>query len=177
RSAFTTATKVPHRWWDLSIEEVGRRVIGNDVTATIGSVQLRRLAGFIERRQTIARTYDRLLSDVDGIRTPPPLPAGHAASYYFYWVQLDAGIRDRVAEDLLERGIYTTFRYSPLHKVGLYRADADLPGTEEASAVTLLLPIHQGLDDADVRTVAAELRRAVEHRRAPARRGEPRVRP
>ncbi|HCT79839.1 MAG TPA: DegT/DnrJ/EryC1/StrS family aminotransferase, partial [Micromonosporaceae bacterium] len=33
RSAFTTATKVPHRWWDLSIEEVGRRVIGNDVTA------------------------------------------------------------------------------------------------------------------------------------------------
>lgn len=175
RSAFATATKMPHRWWDLSIQEVGRRVIGNDLTAAIGSVQLRRLAGFVNRRSTIVRAYDRLLSDVDGIRTPPPLPAGHAASYYFYWVQLDAGIRDRVAEDLLERGIYTTFRYSPLHKVSLYRADVDLPGTEETSAVTLLLPLHQGLDDAQVRTVAAELRKAVEHRRAQARRGPPLV--
>lgn len=51
-----------------------------------------------------------------------------------------------------------------------YRGDADLPGTDRASDTTLLLPLHQGLDDTDVRTVVDELRKAVEHRRAAARR-------
>lgn len=74
-----------------------------------------------------------------------------------------------MAEDLLERGIYTTFRYEPLHTVPLFQSDAVLPGTAQASAATLLLPIHQGLDDAEVRTVAGELCKAVEHRRSAVR--------
>ncbi|GLW05788.1 aminotransferase DegT [Microtetraspora sp. NBRC 13810] len=164
-SGLAASARVPHRWWELNVQDFGRREIGNDVTAAIGSVQLRRLPGFVERRREIARAYDRLLAGADGIRLPPPLPDGHVTSHYFYWVQLDAGIRDQVAADLKERGVYTTFRYAPLHKVPIYRGDAELPGTEEAADTTLLLPLHQGLDDADVRTVADELRKAVEYRR------------
>ena len=163
-SGYSAAAKVPSRWWELNVKDFGRRVVGNDVTAAVGSVQLRRLPGFLQRRQQIALTYDGLLADADGIRRPPALPAGHETSYYFYWVQLDAAIRDRVAGDLLDRGIYTTFRYAPLHKVPAYRAGGHLPGADEASDTTLLLPIHQALDDADTRTVADELRKAVEYR-------------
>ncbi|MDT0453974.1 DegT/DnrJ/EryC1/StrS family aminotransferase [Streptomyces hesseae] len=160
------AAKVSHRWWELDVKEFGRRVIGNDVTAAIGSVQLRRLPGFVERRREIAAAYDRLLAGAEGIVTPPPLPPGHSGSYYFYWVRLDAAIRDQVAADLLERGVYTTLRYPPLHKVPAYggATGGALPGTDEASDTTLLLPLHQGLDEADVRTVADELRRAVARR-------------
>ncbi|GAB3959138.1 DegT/DnrJ/EryC1/StrS family aminotransferase [Streptomyces sparsus] len=166
------AAKVSHRWWELDVREFGRRIIGNDITAAVGSVQLRRLPEFVARRREIAQTYDRLLADTDGIRLPPALPAGHTGSYYFYWVQLDAAIRDRVAADLLDRGVYTTFRYPPLHKVAAYRADAaHLPGTEHSADTTLLLPIHQGLDDTEVRTVADELRKAVEHRAGELRSG------
>lgn len=164
-SGFAASARASHRWWELDVQDFGRRVVGNDVTAAIGSVQLRRLPGFVERRRAIAASYDRLLAD-DGVRLPPPLPAGHRSSYYFYWVQLDKAIRDQVAADLLDRGIYTTFRYAPLHRVPAYRASADLPGTDEASESTLLLPIHQGMDDTDVRTVAGELRKSVEYRRA-----------
>ncbi|MER7624966.1 DegT/DnrJ/EryC1/StrS family aminotransferase [Streptomyces sp. NPDC126503] len=167
QSSGFAAAKVSARWWDLNVRAFGRRVIGNDVTAAIGSVQLRRLPGFTARRRAIAETYDRLLAGADGITTPPPLPDGHTSSYYFYWVQLEsARVRDAVAADLLERGVYTTLRYPPLHKVPAYGADADadLPGTDRAADTTLLLPLHQGLDDADVRTVAGELRKAVEHR-------------
>jgi aminotransferase len=163
-SGFSASAKVPHRWWELIVAEFGRRVVGNDVDAAIGSVQLRRLPGFVERRREIARTYDRLLADTDGIQVPPPLPDGHTSSYYFYWVQLDARIRDQVAADLLERDIYTTFRYAPLHKVSAYRSNAYLPGADDASDRTLLLPVHQGLDDTEVRTIADELRKSVEHR-------------
>ncbi|MEU9510992.1 DegT/DnrJ/EryC1/StrS family aminotransferase [Micromonospora sp. NPDC048170] len=164
-SGFSAAGKgVPHRWWELNVRDFGRRVVGNDLTAAIGLVQLRRLPGFVARRREIAAAYDRLLADVEGVRLPPPLPAGQRGSHYFYWVQLDPAIRDQVAADLLDVGIYTTFRYAPLHKVPAYGAGRHLPGADEAARTTLLLPIHQGLDDADVRTVVDGLRKSVEQR-------------
>ncbi|MGC5330208.1 DegT/DnrJ/EryC1/StrS family aminotransferase [Micromonospora sp. DT62] len=164
-SGFSAAGKgVPHRWWELDVREFGRRVVGNDLTAAVGLVQLRRLPGFVARRREIAAEYDRLLADVEGVRLPPPLPAGQRSSHYFYWVQLDPEIRDQVAADLLDLGIYTTFRYAPLHKVSAYGAGRHLPGADEAARTTLLLPLHQGLDDADVRTVVDGLRKSVEQR-------------
>ncbi|MEV0387459.1 DegT/DnrJ/EryC1/StrS family aminotransferase [Nonomuraea sp. NPDC050643] len=158
-----SAAKVSDRWWELNVRDFGRRLIGNDMTGAIGSVQLRGLGRAIRRRQEIADQYDRLLGDLPGITLPPPLPAGHTSSYYFYWVQLDPRIRDAVAADLLARGVYTTFRYPPLHKVPAFRAGGVLPATDEVSENTLLLPLHHGLDDSDVKTVADELTRLVEH--------------
>lgn len=160
-SGFAAAGRT-ERWWDLELVGLGRRVIGNDLTAALGTVQLGRLPAFVARRREITAAYDALLADAEGVRLPPPLPAGHVTSGYFYWVQLDPAIRDRVAATLLRRGVYTTVRYAPLHRVPAYGAvDAELPGTEEAAETTLLLPLHQGLGDEDVRTVARELRAAV----------------
>jgi dTDP-4-dehydro-2,3,6-trideoxy-D-glucose 4-aminotransferase len=155
------AARVGDRWWDLNVREFGRRIVGNDVTAALGGVQLRRLPEFVSRRAEIALRYDEALAGVTGLRTPPPVPAGHRTSHYFYWIQLPAEIRDQVASRLLERGIYTTLRYPPLHHVAAYQADTFLPGTDIAAETTLLLPLHQGLDDSDVGTVIDEVRAAV----------------
>ncbi|MER7013288.1 DegT/DnrJ/EryC1/StrS family aminotransferase [Saccharopolyspora sp. NPDC000359] len=164
-SGFSKA-RVSHRWWELDVRDFARRVIGNDLTAAIGQVQLRRMPEFIGRRKAVVDFYDAELADVDGLRLPPPLPAGHESSHYFYWVQMPAAIRDQVAADLLAAGVYTTFRYPPLHRVPAYGAPADLelPGTDHASETTLCLPLHQGLDDADVRKVVTEVRKSVEAR-------------
>lgn len=164
RGAFAAMTNEPRRWWDQTLHEVGRRLIGNDLTAAIGRVQLRKLPGFIERRGEIMAEYDRLLAGVEGIVLPPQPPAGHVSTNYFYWVQLDASLRDEVAEELLQLGIYTTYRYPPLHKVPLFGSDVELPGTDEAEAITLLLPLHQGLTDAEVRRVARNLITVIEQR-------------
>jgi aminotransferase len=164
RSAFITASKSPHHWWGLDIQDVGRRLIGNDVTAAIGSVQLRKLPEFIGRRREVAARYDELLVGVEGIRIPPPLPRGHGSSYCFYWVQLDPAIRDRVAEDLLDRGIYTSFPYEPLHKVPIYGGSRELPGTDAVSEATLLLPLHQAITNTEVATVATALANSVADR-------------
>ena len=69
----------------------------------------------------------------------------------------DVTVRNTVAEDLLELGIYTTYRYPPLHKVPLFATGVELPGTDEAEAITLLLPLHQSLTDAEVERVASSL--------------------
>ncbi|MFF5707451.1 DegT/DnrJ/EryC1/StrS family aminotransferase [Streptomyces sp. NPDC012794] len=159
--------KVSARWWELDIPEPGRRVIGNDLTAAIGSVQLRRLPEMVARRKEIVALYDQELAGTAGLATPPALPEGHESTHYFYWVQMDPAIRDQVASDLLADEIYTTFRYAPLHKVPAYGTDpAELPASDWVSDRTLCLPLHPGLSDADVLTVAASLRKAVDARSA-----------
>lgn len=164
-SGFGQAGAASSRWWDLDVPEVGRRIVGNDLTAAIGTVQLRRLPGFVARRKQIVELYDRELADVPGLTLPPPLPEGHHSSYYFYWVQMDPGVRDDVARDLYAAGAYTTFRYPLLHRVPLYGAtDQLLPHADEAAERTLCLPLHNQLDDSDVRTVATALRKAMEAR-------------
>ncbi|MFF9076945.1 DegT/DnrJ/EryC1/StrS family aminotransferase [Streptomyces sp. NPDC014735] len=169
RSAFTTAAQGADRWWGLDVEHLGRRLIGNDMTAAIGQVQLRRLAGFVARRSALTEVYDTGLAGLDGVRLPPRPPAGHRSTHYFYWVQFAEDIRDRVAKTLLERGIYTTFRYMPLHHAPLYRYGGPppvLPGTDEAWSTTLLLPLHQALREDEVHTVVREFTAAVRECRA-----------
>ncbi|MDR3083637.1 MAG: DegT/DnrJ/EryC1/StrS family aminotransferase [Streptomyces sp.] len=158
--------KVSSRWWELDIPEPGRRVIGNDLTAAIGAVQLRRLPEFIRRRQEICALYDRELAEVPGLLLPPALPDGHESTHYFYWVQTDPEIRDHLAGDLYQDGIYTTFRYAPLHKVPAFGSQSlQLPHSDWAADRTLCLPLHPGLSDDDVHTVAAAVRKSLENRR------------
>ncbi|MEU3834425.1 DegT/DnrJ/EryC1/StrS family aminotransferase [Streptomyces microflavus] len=145
--------KVSARWWEPDVPEIGRRVVGNDLTAAIGTVQLRRLPAFVARRKGIVDLYKHALAGVDGLLLPPDLPYGHTSTHYFYWVQTAPGVRDEVASDLIEAGIYTTFRYAALHKVPAYRSEGrELPQSDQASDRTLCLPLHPGLEDADVRT-------------------------
>ncbi|MBZ6232735.1 DegT/DnrJ/EryC1/StrS family aminotransferase [Streptomyces olivaceus] len=168
RSSFTTAAKSPHLWWSFDIEDIGRRLVGNDMTAAMGKVQLRRLPEFVGRRRAIAERYTRALSGVPGVRVPPPLPEGHLSTHYFYWVRFDTqAVRDGVSEDLLAKDIYTSWRYYPLHRVPRYGAtDAVLPVTDRVSDTALLLPAHQDLLDEEVDLVAREVVEAVQARGA-----------
>lgn len=155
------AERHANRWWDIEVSSFGRRTIMNDVHAAVGHVQLGKLPSFVEHRRSITERYNALLADVPGVLVPPPLPPGHENSYYFYWVQLPEGIRDQVAKELYARGVYTTYRYTPLHQVQAYGADVSLPKAEWAAECTLNLPIHQALTESDVDTVVEALRDAM----------------
>ncbi|MEQ4715014.1 DegT/DnrJ/EryC1/StrS family aminotransferase [Nonomuraea sp. B19D2] len=163
-TGFSQAEKSANRWWEIEVSSFSRRSIMNDVLAAIGGVQLGRLPDFLRRRRFVVDYYDRELAGIDGLELPPPLPAGHEGSHYFYWVQLPAELRDAVARDLYERGVYTTFRYPLLHKVAIYGADRPLPGAEQAAARTLCLPLHQALSDTDLKTVVTALRESIARR-------------
>ncbi|MBL6278335.1 DegT/DnrJ/EryC1/StrS family aminotransferase [Micromonospora fiedleri] len=165
-SGYDSALRQRTRWWDFEVSSFSRRSVTNDVLAAIGAVQLRRLPEFIARRREIAAHYDEALAGVGAVACPPPLPTGHETSYYMYWIQFDGDIRDEIARDLYEEGIYTSFRYPPLHRVKAYGSDARLPCAEEAAERTLLLPIHQALTDAEVERVAETVRRRVQVRSA-----------
>jgi aminotransferase len=161
RSGYDQAMRAQTRWWDFDVTSFSRRSTTNDVLTAIGNVQLSRLPEFIARRREVAEAYDAELSGLPGFRVPPPLPPGHTTSYYMYWLQFEGGIRDAIARDLYERGVYTTFRYPLLHRIPAYGSDAVLPRAEAAAQKTLLLPMHQGLSDGDVERVVTAVRECV----------------
>ena len=139
------------RWWEIDPPTVGRKGTMNDVAASIGLVQLARLPGFLRRRSEIAAAYDAGLGDLPWVTVPEQYAP--RAARIFYWIQTAPKIRDQLAAHLLERGIYTNFQYWPLHKTRMYESGDAFPGADHAAGSTLLLPLHQGLSDADVERV------------------------
>src|SRR3989454_9829188 len=102
------------------------------LTAAIGLVQLDRLPAFLRRRAEIAARYDEGLARVRGLRTPPKPAAGVRVTDYLYWVQSER--RDELARHLLDHGVYTTFRYWPLHRVKMFgHGRGPLPRAERRS--------------------------------------------
>jgi aminotransferase len=153
QTASGVSNQAEGRWWEFEISSFGRRAIVNDIASAIGCVQLERLPSFIARRREIHARYNRDLSHIEGLRLPPRVPADRTSSYYFYWVQTEPGVRDRLGRFLRDNGVYTTFRYYPLHRVDAYGSQASLPAAEAAAASTLDLPIHQAMSDSDVERV------------------------
>ena len=141
------------RWWEFELSVPGRQAGMNDITSTIGLVQLQKLAGAIARRRAITERYNEGLGDCTWLRVPPAIPATMTSSYYFYWVQMEPKRRDALALSLRQQGIYTTFRYFPLHRTRTYAGEHCFPNADCAADTTLCLPLHQSLSDEEVEQV------------------------
>ena len=156
RSGYSSG--VDTNWWEFDISCYGRRAVMNDIASAVGLEQLKKLSAFISRRRHIHEWYTRALSDMEWLRTPPDIPPHAQSSYYFYWIQTRPEVRDRLARYLRDNGVYTTFRYYPLHWVKFYGAFTSLPNAEEAARTTLCIPIHQSLSDEDVHRIVDAIR-------------------
>ena len=138
-------------WWEFEMNRPGRRAIMNNITASIGNIQLKKLNAFLGRREKIFNLYQTSFSGLDWLRTPPEISENCRSSFYFYWVQTER--RDDLARYLLKNDVYSTFRYWPLNKVELFKDYVDktkLSNTDYISAQTLNIPIHHSLSDSDV---------------------------
>lgn len=151
-AGFDSAHSAATAWWQIAPNDVGRKVRMNDLTAVIGLAQLQRIDGFVQRRRELADAYRAALSAIPWIRLPPPLLPAEGIPYFF-WLQCSPGIRDRLATYLRDRGVYTTFRYWPLHRTRLYADGRSYPGADLAAETTLLLPVHQNITNTEVELI------------------------
>ena len=150
---------VDSKWWEFEISQFGHRSIMNDVTAAMALVQLERLDGFIQRRKEIHQMYNAGLADLDWLDLPLAIKEDCESSYYFYHIQVEKGKRDLLASYLREKGIYTTFRYYPLHWVSLYGHKSEVfENAEYAANNTLCIPIHQSLKNEEVVYIIEQIR-------------------
>lgn len=151
------------KWWEFEVSGFERRAVMNDISSAIGREQLKKLPSFIAQRRKITDFYDDALGDLEWLQTPPELPSHACSSHYFYHVQTAPDVRDRLAFHLRDHGIYSTFRYYPLHWVERFTAVAKLSPlglkeTEIAARTTLNIPIHQSLSPSDLDHIASTIR-------------------
>ena len=149
---------VAQKWWEFDISAFGHRAIMNNITAAIAIEQFKKLPLFMEKREHIHNTYNQELKDLGWLDLPQPLEMGSCSSFYFYHIQLKNGLRDELARYLRENGIYTTYRYFPLHRVPYYGIQEDFPNANYAVDNTLCLPIHQSLSSNEVQMIVEKIK-------------------
>jgi len=144
------------KWWEFDVDRPGRRTIINDIQAAIGLEQLKKIDNFIKIRKNIHETYSKELSDLVWLDVPIEIPEDRTSSYYMYHIQTEH--RDDLAKYLKDNGIYTTFRYYPLHWVEFYNENEMLENSEYIASSTLCIPLHQSLVDDEVNYIVDKIR-------------------
>ena len=150
--------------WFYQVIAPGFKYNLTDIAAAIGRAQLRKIDGFLARRQQMARRYTECLADLP-LTLPPDAPAGSQHAWHLYPVRLTANAplaRDRLIEQLSEQGIGTSVHYIPLHRQPYWRDRYQLrpeqfPHAEASYHAQLTLPLYTAMADAGQARVIATL--------------------
>ncbi|NJB69217.1 dTDP-4-amino-4,6-dideoxygalactose transaminase [Desulfobaculum xiamenense] len=131
-----------------------------DIQAAVGVVQLGRLDDMIEGRRRLRALYEQALSGVGWLRLPcEPRHARWNVMSYPVRLMPDAPVgRDEFMQRLLDRGVASRPGVMNAHAEPPYRTGLRLPHSEDARERVVLLPMFNGMSEADVETVAREVR-------------------
>jgi perosamine synthetase len=157
--------------WYYEMVDLGYNYRLTDFQCALGLAQLRRVPGWVQRRQELARRYDEAFTPDTGIFPLRSIP-GNTHSHHLYVVRVEAD-RASVFSDLRGRGIGVNVHYMPVHLHPFYRARLGTgpglcPNAEHAYERILSLPMFPLLTDADQETVIDAVRGAAAARRASA---------
>lgn len=124
-----------------------------DMQASIGIVQMTRLAQMLQQRKEQAERYNVLLSELPGIM-PPFIPEYATHSYSSYCLDITEECpkkRDFILQEMAKRGISCRIGIQPLHREPCYRNSMKLSvpmtATEAAAETTMFLPIFPGMTE------------------------------
>ena len=146
----TTMTKFNQNktnWWQLNPVTYGTKNILNNVTATLGTSQLKRIEKFIKIQKNIWDYYQENIKNKK-IKLPTETDKNIKESYFLFWVSCEK--RDELSEYLKTNKIFSTFRYYPLHKTNLYKSETLLPNTDKFYNKILCIPCHKNLNKQEI---------------------------
>lgn len=156
------AGKVDHYSW----VGPGSSLVMPEMNAALARVQLAKLDEITRRRRRIAGLYDAALEPLEeegSLRIVRPRD-GVSSCYHIYAVLVPADRRQQIIREMAEDGVQAASHFIPLHSAPFGREvgrTPDLRRTELLAASLLRLPIHPGLDEADVTEVTDSLGRAL----------------
>ncbi|MCY7263446.1 UDP-4-amino-4,6-dideoxy-N-acetyl-beta-L-altrosamine transaminase [Pseudomonas protegens] len=161
-------SEASHGPWYYQQVELGFNYRMTDLQAALGLSQLKKLDGFVQRRQYLAARYQQLLQDLP--LTLPKAQADAQSAWHLYVVrlQLDGLQRShrQVFEGLREAGIGVNLHYIPVHLQPYYQAlgfaQGDFPEAEHYYAEAISLPIYPGLSDSEQDYVVQQVRRWIQ---------------
>ncbi len=145
--------------WEYDIIAPNFKCNMTDIMAGIGLAQFKRYSGMLARRKEIIEKYNKALGDCN-VQTLEHYSENSVSSGHLYLVRLlgrDVEYRNRVIEQMAERGIACNVHYKPLPMMTAYKAlgfdITDYPNAYNQYCNEVTLPLHTRLSDEDVEYV------------------------
>ena len=154
--------------WYYEVVAPGFKYNMTDIAAAMGIHQLKKLPGFLERRQYLAKRYFDSLVDL-----PLTLPVddvddgSHSWHLFVIRVQDNSPVnRDELIQILSDQGIGSSVHYVPLHRQPYWRDKYQLtidmfPITDKAYQAMLSIPLYTAMSDEQQDRVIQVLREAL----------------
>jgi len=136
----------------------------DEMSAAMGTAQMRRLGELLAKREQVAAWYEARLSEIPGIEVPVVESYTTRMSWFVYVVRFDAKIdRDALAKRLEEKGVPARPYFLPIH-LQPYMAErfgyreGDFPVTEDLGRRGLAVPFSGVMAEAQVENVCQVIR-------------------
>lgn len=127
-----------------------------NIQAALGVSQMNMIEELLQRRLDVARRYDDLLQDMDGVTLPSVVP-GARHSYQTYCLLVEN--RDKIMKSMRSQGIEAQIGTYSLHTHPAFQNDAhcrihgELTGSTEAFMKALALPLFHDMTEAELQRV------------------------
>ena len=137
--------------WDYDIENPGYNYRLDEIRASLGINQIKRIKKMNLLRKKAADYYTKKLGNVNGIVVPDKsIGTEHVHHLYVIRVTRKYSItRDRLFQKLLKNGIRTSVHYKPLHMFSIFKKMAktidSLSNSKDAYTQILSLPIYPSI--------------------------------
>jgi len=149
----------------LQHEELGYNYRISEMNCALGIAQLKRLDAILERREAIAREYQRRFENQPNLELPAIHLPSRRISWFAYVLRLSerfAGShRDGVVQDMASRGILCGTYFAPIHLQPVYRSQPhrsmNLAHTESIAPRTLALPFFNKITNEQIEEVSQTL--------------------
>lgn len=153
--------------WFYEMVDLGYNYRLTDFQCALGMSQLKKLSGWIRRRQSIAGMYDDAFKEMQSVQ-PLKLKKDISHAYHLYVVHLNSENpyhdRSTIYMKLRNMCIGVNVHYIPVHLHPFYRnrfhtGPGMCPVAEKAYEEILSLPLFPGMSDADVAAVIEAMRK------------------
>jgi perosamine synthetase len=136
----------------------------DEMSAALGTVQMRRLDELLAKREQVAAWYEARLGEIPGVEVPIVESYTTRMSWFVYVVRFDPKVdRDALADRLGEKGVPARPYFLPIH-LQPYMAErfgwreGDFPVTEDLGRRGLALPFSGVMSEEQVEYVCRAIR-------------------
>ncbi len=155
--------------WFYEVTDLGYNYRLTDIQCALGLSQLKKLSGWVKRRQEIAKNYDAAFASNELLQ-PLTVRSGVSHGYHLYVIRLApeklTADRDEVFRALRAEGIGVNVHYIPVHLHPVYRKklgtkEGMCPIAERVFTTIITLPVWPGMSDGDTEDVIAAVEKVL----------------
>lgn len=143
--------------------ELGYNYRMNDILASLGTSQLKKLDGFVKKRNEVVKEYEKHLADVSEIVTPKTADDEILSSWHLYIIRTkNPDDRNYLRDFLRDKGVGVNFHYPAVYKHPYYQEngyeDVKLSNMEEYHETCITIPLHTHLTGEEIKFISDSIK-------------------